>query len=276
MPDGLHQLLKPWILSRDPEQPAQQPHYPCPLLLEGWRKKAEELRTTLRKFKAAGVNVDAVWLDWEIEPYPGESQWREAKACARCQKLFPPGVLDDFQAYQGFMWRWRVELFSAYVVAPILEFYPTCSVTNWEEVISTAERPTTRWGGGHAKPPVGIGLFTAANPVVYGNTAWYERHWKPERKWPLDAAHMDRVYTQRNRCRRSPDHAENAKHSAPEKQCIPWVDRWLCRRPQRKDPHPHPSPLPRGSCATAGCAAPTACRSSTPTTFPNAPIASPS
>lgn len=223
VPDGLHKL--PADFKRDPDQPPQQPHYPCPLLLEGWRKRAEELRATFGKFKAAGVHVDAVWGDWEVEPYPGRSQWLEARACSHCRTQFPPGVLDDFERYQAFMWRWRVGLFSAYVVAPILESYPSCSITNWEEVISTAEHPTTRWGGGHTKPPVGLGLYTAANPVVYGNTAWYARDWKPQRNWPLDAIHMDRVYTNVMLSEIS-DHAYNAMRSAPEKQCIPWVCRY--------------------------------------------------
>lgn len=223
VPDGLHQL--PADFKRDPDQPAQQQRYPCPRLLDGWRKKADLLRTTFRKFKTAGVHVDAVWLDWEVEPYPGKSQWREARACTRCRKMFPPEILENFDRYAGFIARLRVELFSAYVVAPILEIYPTCSVTNWEEVISTAERPTARWGASASKPPVGIGLFTAANPVLYGNTAWYKDHWKPERKWPLDAAHMDRIYTHVMLAQIS-DHAANARRTAPEKQTIPWVDRF--------------------------------------------------
>src|ERR1700722_869395 len=99
VPDGLHQL--PADFKRDPEQPAQQQRFPCPHLLEGWRKKADELRTTFRKFKAAGVNIDAVWLDWEVEPLPGKAEWREAKACARCQKMIPPEILDDFDRYKG-------------------------------------------------------------------------------------------------------------------------------------------------------------------------------
>jgi hypothetical protein len=233
VPDGPHQL--PADFKRDPDQPAQQPRFPCPRLLEGWRKKADELRATFRKFKAAGVNVDAVWLDWEIEPLPGKAQWREAKACARCRKMFPPEILDDFDRYKGFIWRLRVELLSAYAVAPILEIYPTCSVTNWEEVISTAQRPTAYWSDSAVKPPVGIGMFTAANPVAYGNTAWYGLHWKAERKWPLDTAHMDRIYTQVMLAQIS-DQAANAGLAAPEKQCIPWVDRFCADDRDEKIP----------------------------------------
>ena len=220
---GLHILPKDFV--RDPDQPGQQPSYPCPLLLEGWRKKAEELRATFGKYKAAGVNVDAAWLDWEIEPYPGKSQWREAKACSRCRAMFPAGVLDDFERYRKFITLWRRDLYSAYVAAPILESYPRCSITNWEFVISTPAIPTPSWSGSRALPPNDLGMLTAANPVAYGNTAWYEINWKKEWNWPLDEAHMDRVYTSVMLGEIS-GHEANAMVSAPEKGSIPWVDRY--------------------------------------------------
>jgi hypothetical protein len=223
VPDGLHRL--PPDFQRDPEQPAQQPSYPCPLLLEGWRLQADQLRTTYRAFRDAGVTVNAAWLDWEIEPYPGKSQWREAKACSRCRDMFPPGVLDDFDRYRAFITRWRVGLFSAYVAAPILEVFPRCSVTNWELVLSSADHPTPRWSGAGGVPPVDMGLFTAANPVAYGNTAWYRVNWKEAWNWPLDELHMDRVYTSVMLGQFSA-HAENARRTAPETQSIPWVDRY--------------------------------------------------
>lgn len=233
VPDGLHKLPAGFI--RDPDQAPQQPSYPCPLLLEGWRKKADELRATFTKFKESGVKVDAVWLDWEIEPYPGKSQWKEAKACSRCRAMFPPGVLDSYDRYRAFITLWRNDLFSTYAVAPILEIYPGCSVTNWEVVISSPDHPTPRWSGNGNVAPVGLGMFTAANPVVYGNTAWYEPHWKKEWNWPLDVAHMDRVYTSVMLGQIS-KHEENAKISAPEKQSIPWVDRFCADDRDEKIP----------------------------------------
>ena len=230
VPNDLHIL--PPDFKRDPDQPAQQPHYPCPMLLEGWRLQADKLRQVFTKYKAAGVNVDAVWLDWEIEPYPGKSEWREARACSRCRTMFPPGILDDYDRYRGFITRWRTDLFSAYIVAPILESYPACSVTNWEEVMSSADHPTPNWSGTRVIPPKGIGMFTAANPVVYGNTIWYDYHWKEHPGWPLDVDHMDRIYTQVMLGEIS-GHELNAILSDPEKQSIPWVDRFCA---DDKDP----------------------------------------
>lgn len=232
-PEALHQL--PADFKADPDMPPQQKSYPCPLLLDGWRKKADELRVTFGKYKAAGVKLDAAWLDWESEPYPGKAQWREAQACSRCRKMFPPGVLDDFERYRAFMFLWRADLYSAYVVAPILETYPGCSVTNWEVVQSSAAHPTPRWSGSSNVPPVGLGMFTAANPVVYGNTAWYKINWKAEWNWPLDEAHMDRVYTQVMLGEISGNEA-NARETAPTKQSIPWIDRFCADDRDEKIP----------------------------------------
>ena len=104
------------------DRPGQQPVFPCPLMLDGWVITQGKIRDTFKKFKDAGVKVDAVWLDWEIEPDWRTAQWDEAKNCSRCRKQFPAGVLDDQQLYRQFIEQWRVQLFSAYVVAPILEY----------------------------------------------------------------------------------------------------------------------------------------------------------
>ena len=229
-PDGLHKL--PANYPRDPDQPAQQPRYPCPLLTDGWKAKSDELRTTFKKYKDAGVNISAVWLDWEVEPYPGQSQWREAKACSRCQTMFPRGVLNDFDRYRAFITLWRDSLFSTYFVAPILEQYPSCSVTNWTVVTSSRDHPTPTWGGNRLTPPENAGMFTATNPVAYGNTIWYDLHWKEHKDWPLDVPHMDRVYTAVMLGQMSGD-TENRMKMTPEKQSVPWVDRFC-----NDDPNP--------------------------------------
>ena len=219
---GLHQL--PPDYKPEPGRPGQQLRYSCPLLFQGWQRRADKLRATYRAFHDAGIHVDAAWYDWECEPYPGESQWREAQACSRCRATFPAGVLAEFARYREFITRLRTEVYSAYLAAPILEVYPQCSVLNWEFVLSSAAHPTLRWSGAARVPPTGIGLFTAANPVAYGNTAWYKLNWKPEWHWPLDVAHMDRLYTQVMLGQIS-GNAENEPSLGPDKQCVPWVDR---------------------------------------------------
>ncbi len=229
---GLH--LLPPDFKRD-ERPPQQPRYPCPQLFAGWQLRADKLRALYREFKAAGVRLDAAWYDWEVEPYPGESQWKEAKACSRCRSLFPPGVLDDFDRYRAFITRLRNDILSAYLAAPILETYPKCSVLNWEMVLSSAAQPTPRWSGSRPVAPTGLGLLTAANPVAYGNTAWYQGNWRKTWGWPLDTAHMDRLYTQVMLGQIS-GNARNQKDMGQEKQCVPWVDRVCLDDPDEKIP----------------------------------------
>ncbi len=207
------------------DRPGQQPVFPCPLMLDGWVITQGKIRDTFKKFKDAGVKVDAVWLDWEIEPDWRTAQWDEAKNCSRCRKQFPAGVLDDQQLYRQFIEQWRVQLFSAYVVAPILEYYPNISVNNWEEVISTHEYPTPSWSGSRTWLPKDLGMYTAANPVAYGNTIWKKINWKKEWGWPLDEKHMDKVYTS-VMLNQISVHEHNAMLVSPWKQSIPWVDRY--------------------------------------------------
>jgi hypothetical protein len=249
--DNLHVLPKDF--RRDPHQPAQQPRYPCPLVTPDWQRKADELRKLFKAYKDAGVEIAAVWWDWEVEPYAGKSQFREATACERCRKQFPPGVLDDFARYRVFISRWRQQLFSAYMVAPVLECYPKCSVTNWAVVISSLERPTHGcWGLGKDRPrafkdvlelaradhfyiPGDLGMFNTANPVVYGNTIYHGMHWRKDWNWPLDVAHMDRLYTHVMLGQISA-HADNAQRLAPDALSVPWVDRYCPDDPNEKIP----------------------------------------
>ncbi len=83
------------------------------------------------------------------------------------------------------------------------------------------------WGGKHF-PPVDLGLFNTANPVIYGNTLWYNSHWKAEWHWPLDVPHMDRVYTQVMPADLRPC---KCAESGAETLCVPGVDRdaWMTR-----------------------------------------------
>ena len=62
-------------------------------------------------------------------------------------------------------------LFGAYYAAPVLEFYPKCSVTNWLAQPSTPEEPQPGWADNRGRihmPP----LVTAWNPTAYGAASW--------------------------------------------------------------------------------------------------------
>ena len=219
-PDPLHK----WLAEFKPA--ADERHYACPTLTQGWAKKADEIRATLRAYKAAGVNVDGAWLDWEVEPLEwSPKRWEQARACTRCQSLLPRGVLDSVEHYSAFITAFRADLFSAYVAAPILEMYPGIPVTDWAAVVSTPDIPTGSCWGNRQVRPRDLGLFTAANPVVYGNTIYYEFHWMTNWAYPLDMPHMDRVYTRFMLAQMSLN-AANLARTAPWKHCIPWVCRY--------------------------------------------------
>ena len=223
VPSALHPLPKDF--KRAPGAPV----HPCPLLLEGWHRRAMKVREILAKFKAANVTLDAAWLDWEEEPWWGREQWEQASACPRCRELFPAGVLDDFLVYRAFIARFHQQLYSTYLAAPILEAYPRCLVTDWGIVYSSPQVPTAHYWGGWPLPPSDAGLFTGLNPVAYGNDECYVRQWT--NAWtnsaavPLDEEHMDRLYT-RVLLAQVSGNAANALLWAPEKPCIPWVCRY--------------------------------------------------
>lgn len=209
---------------------------PCPLLLAGWNNHANRTRALLQKFKKSGVTLDAVWLDFETQPWSGPDQWEQARHCRRCRDLFPEPVLATAEAYRAFIGRFRQDVMSAYLAAPILEVFPKCLVANWGVVYSTADTPTPGYWRNATYSPRSAGLFTALNPVAYGNNTIYDDYWRAA--WPaagpppLDQAHMDRLYTAVMLGQMSAN-AANAQQWAPEKACVPWVCR-VC--PERGAP----------------------------------------
>ena len=203
--------------------------HPCPLLLAGWHIQAMKTRAVLQQFKDAGVTVTAAWLDWENEPWWTEEEWEQAQHCTRCRELFPPGILDTFPSYRDFIVRFRQQLYSTYLAAPLREFYPKCVVTNWGVVHSSPELPTLHYWGRFRFPPMNAGLFNATNPVAYGNDIEYsllwDKVWKKPKETPLNQATMDQVYTYVMLSQVSEDTA-NAQKMAPETLSIPWVCRY--------------------------------------------------
>ena len=228
-PEARHYLPTDYVI------PKGEHLYPCPMQTAGWGKAADRVRATMQKFKTAGVTVDAVWLDWEVEPlWWTTERWRQAQNCSRCESTLPPGVLRTSSRYTDFIMLYRQKLLSDYLAAPILDVFPKASVSNWDSLPSTAERPAYNWWG-NTFPPMDIGRFTASMPAVYGSNAiftdyWYGflgapfRHWRHLRSIGEDEAYTDRVYTHVmlgsfSAC------AFNTIAQAPGKQIIPWVSR---------------------------------------------------
>jgi len=202
----------------------------CPAVFDGWRVNADRLRVTLRKFKEAGVTVDAVWMDWEGEPLSaqGKEAWENARHCKRCRQTIPAAVIRDSALWKPYCRRLYLELTGSYLAAPARDVFPACSVTNWMVVYSTAERPVLGWSNGKV-PPSAPMMFTATNPVAYGDTVFWQ-FWKAD--WPLDRLHVDRFYTHLL-LREVSDDAANKRQFGADKDCFPWVSRWC---PDDEDP----------------------------------------
>ncbi len=216
-----------WQHRFDPGFSPRGPLHACPAIATGWAVNADKIRATLRKFKEAGVTVDAVWMDWEGEPIAGAGPdgYAQALHCARCRATLPPGALASEAAYDAYLWRRYLDLAGGYLAAPVEEVFPKCLTTNWRAALSTPERPQRSWPD-RVLPPVIPPFFTATNPVAYGNTLF----WKPGT--PLDREHVDQFYTRILLNDVSNDTA-NRLLWAPERKSIPWVCRWC---PDDEDP----------------------------------------
>ena len=200
-------------------------HGACPMMLEGWELMAAEVRTTLEAFRAAGVRVDAVWMDWEGDPYPWAHLFKQLAHCQRCRAQLPPQVIEDESQFWAFYWRLYQQLYGAYLAGPVREIFPQCSVTNWHLVYSTQTTPLSYFVNNRVLPPGIPPLFTATNPVAYGNDKFWYSEWKEE--YPRDRRHVDQFYMH-NLLRQISGDAANRQAYAPEVGSFPWVVRW-CR-----------------------------------------------
>src|SRR5262245_48014561 len=205
---------------------------PCPSIHLGWARFADKLRDVLRQFREKGVQIDAVWTDWENDPLYGADRYEQAQRCRRCREILPPKVLASSELFHDYTARKFYELFGAYYAAPVLEYYPKCSVTNWLAQPSTPEEPQPGWGGNRGRvhlPP----LVTAWNPTAYGAASWVWKSRSPEQK--QDQEHVDQVYTNLL-LRQVSLTGKLAERWAPEKESIPWVTRWVSEPPELEFP----------------------------------------
>jgi hypothetical protein len=205
---------------------------PCPSIHKGWAIFADKLRETLRQFKQKGVQIDAVWNDWEGDPLYGPDRFEQARHCKRCREILPAKTLSSSQHFNDYTARKFYELFGAYYAAPVLEFYPKCSVTNWLAQPSTPTEPQLGWSGERSHvyiPP----LVTAWNPTAYGAASWiWESRSKEDKR---DQEHVDQVYAN-VLLRQVSLTGKLTRRWAPEKASIPWVARWVTEPPELEFP----------------------------------------
>ena len=222
----------PYPLAGDPSQWAHQyaddadvpedwRKLPSPTLFKGWAEAAGRVRRIVAEFKAAGVTIDAAWLDYEGEPRG--ASFEAAIASPSTMELLPARAMASKRAFYLFRRQLWMKLVSTYVAAPIREVFPKASVTNWMASLSAPDRPVLGWQD-QALPSLGVSMFTATNPVAYGIDLYFHHAWKED--YPLDRDHVDRLYTHLL-LRQVSDDAYNRGRMAPYLKSVPWVGRWV-------------------------------------------------
>lgn len=191
-----------------------------------WSERAGEMRALMTAFRDAGVTVDAVWLDYEVEPLrlSYDAVLADPETLGRG---IPPESLASPDAFAIWKRRLWTGLMSVHVAAPIHEVFPTVSITNWSTVVSTAARPVPSLVG-TAIPPSDPGNFTATNPVAYGTDAAF---FQLGGRSTMSQDQVDRIYMSALLGPVSVD-AANRADGAPHLDSVPWVARWVPLRQQ--------------------------------------------
>lgn len=221
-----------WALDLPPDAaiPDAWRREPDPLRLDLWAKAAEQLRGVLRAYQAAGITLDAAWLDYEGQP--SILDYQALLAAPKARAKIPAAALATPQAFHTYRRQLWIQLMSAYVAAPIREFYPSASVANWIHLLSSPEYPVLSWDNWN-HPDLSATLFTATNPVAYGIDLAFVNTW-PAARAP-ERAGVDRTYMHILLRGASMD-SWNRARKAPYLHAVPWVARWVRDLEDRRTP----------------------------------------
>jgi hypothetical protein len=212
------------------DEPGVQVRQPDPLRLDLWAKGADEIRGVLRAFRDAGVQVDAAWLDYEGQP--SVQDYQTLLAAEQARSKLPQAALASPAAFYRYRRQLWLQLMSAYVAAPIREFYPAASVTNWIAMLSSPEVPVVSWDN-WPQPDLSASLFTATNPVAYGIDSAFWAVWPVEQQ--PDRGGVDRAYLHLLLRQPSVDAFQRTR-KAPYLHAVPWVARWVRDLADRETP----------------------------------------
>ncbi|GIT05180.1 MAG: hypothetical protein CM1200mP29_05910 [Verrucomicrobiota bacterium] len=60
----------------------------------------QRVESFLKQYKSAGIDVDFIFADWEIDgPIEWNGAWASSKRCRRCREHMPG--IDDFRKFQA-------------------------------------------------------------------------------------------------------------------------------------------------------------------------------
>lgn len=103
----------------------------CPLALDHRvRVIRERVEQFVRAYQEAGVRIDFIFADWEIDgPIEWNDAWAGCKRCVRCRAQI--ANIDDFRAFQSRLRQIRSEMQRIAFAEPVLEHFPDALVGNY-------------------------------------------------------------------------------------------------------------------------------------------------
>jgi len=214
----------------------------CPFRLEHRKQEIKDkFKPFLEAYKQAGIDIDFMYVDWEIDgPIEFNGAWEASKRCTVCRENVPD--LDDFMVYQRALREIRSDLQRECYAEVVRAVFPDILVGNYSVNPHNGWR---YWYDYYEKLPEGAPYkldqlekyrpwyhefdecgYTFANPVCY---TWYETwSWYPnfdndDYRWFYN---LLKVGT--NACR----------NTAPDVPVIPWVHWHTTAQPADTPPVP--------------------------------------
>lgn len=221
----------PWRLqfASGNDVPDQWRELPDPTRLEGWRRAAALIRSRLERYHAAGISVDAVWLDYEgallYDDY-------DALRASRSADRLPASLINSEKRYRDYRRLHWLHNLSRYLAAPVRRVYPEVSVTNWVVMMSSSAHPVRSWTDWR-HPPTPPLFFTHTNPIAYGVDTYFFSAWPDSH--PVNRGNVDRFYTHLLLRQVSVDARNRTKHR-PDMGAVAWVARRVPDRSGERAP----------------------------------------
>jgi hypothetical protein len=198
----------------------------------------EQFEGFLRPYREAGLDLDFIYLDWEIDgPIEWNGAWDASKRCRRCREGIPN--LADFRAFQKVLRTKRGEMQREVFADTVKAYFPRALIGNYAVYPHNGERywydyfeqlppgaPYRQEGRAKYRPwfpEFGLTGYTFAMPVVYTwypTYGWYEFP-EPDYRW-----FYNMLLVATNACRSTP----------AETPIIAWLHWHTTSPPEKPDP----------------------------------------
>ena len=110
---------------------------------------------------------------------------------AECRPHYPPGVLDDWRAFQRYTFELRTRLNSEVMADPVHAAFPRALVGTYGDFASSERVPFVDESG-NVYPPRSLGRMDVLMPSAYANTMHLARQFRPDQPVTQEAA--DQLY----------------------------------------------------------------------------------